>query len=99
MTLSEEEAASILLMRIPAETPATSNIIPVKKVDEKVVLKETKTFDLKTQLKDRFTLTSVGNRPRFEQLDRILRTNHLYTMAKKLRLKPVTTLENRLVRG
>jgi Zinc finger C-x8-C-x5-C-x3-H type (and similar) len=62
---------------------------------EKIIpRKETKTFNLKVLNKDKFSMTSVLNKQRFEQLDRLLRSNDLYTLATKTRPPPISTLSN-----
>jgi Zinc finger C-x8-C-x5-C-x3-H type (and similar) len=95
LELSEAEIADILFKRAckppaseynPDENPTeTEKIIPRK---------ETKTFDLKVLNKDKFSMTSVLNKQRFEQLDRLLRSNDLYTLATKTRPPPISTPSN-----
>ena len=53
-----------------------------------------KTFDLKVLNNDKFSMTSVLNKQRFEQLDRLLRANDLYTLAMKTRPPPISTPTN-----
>lgn len=89
MDLNDEELAAILAMRIPPVNTRNSQHLANQVTKDKTIIKtETKPFDLKTLLKDKFTMTSVGNKQRFEELDRILRSNGLYTMATKTRKIP-----------
>ena len=89
LNLTKEELAAILAMRIPPSdlgSPAQASALVTK---EKTITKtETKPFDLKQLVKDKFTMTSVLNKQRFEELDRILRSNGLYTMVTKTRTVP-----------
>jgi hypothetical protein len=62
---------------------------------EKIIpRKETKTFDPKVLNKDKFSMTLVLNKQRFEQLDRLLRSKDLYTLATKTRPPPISTPSN-----
>ena len=82
-------------MRIQPPTIGTPQPLIVQNTKEKTVSKtETKPFDLKMLLKDKFTMSSTLNKARFEQLDRILRSNGLYTLAMKTRSIPTSTAEN-----
>ena len=95
LELTAEERAIILAMRIPPATIGTPPPVKVLNTKEKIVSKtETKPFDLKMLLKDKFTMSSTLNKARFEQLDRILRSNGLYTLAMKTRSIPTSTAEN-----
>jgi hypothetical protein len=92
LELSEAEIADILIKR--ACKPAASEYVPDKNSTEteKIIpRKETKTFDLKVLNKDKFSMTSALNKQRFEQLDRLLRSNDLYTLATKTRPPPIST--------
>jgi hypothetical protein len=44
--------------------------------------------------KDKFSMASVLNKQRFEQLERILRSNDLYTLATQTRPFPTSTPSN-----
>ena len=93
--LTAAEILAILAMRIPPKTPIESAPPSHMSLRPKLITKiETKTFDLKTLVKDKFTMSSGLNKPRFEQLDRILRSNHLYTLATKTRQHPISTVSN-----
>ena len=95
LELTAEERAIILAMRIPPPTIGTPPLVKVPNTKEKTVVKtETKPFDLKMLLKDKFTMSSTLNKARFEQLDRILRSNGLYTLASKTRSSPCSTADN-----
>ena len=95
LELTAEERAIILAMRIPPPTIGTPPLVKVPNTKEKTVVKtETKPFDLKMLLKDKFTMSSTLNKARFEQLDRILRSNGLYTLATKTRSSPCSTADN-----
>ena len=59
-----------------------------------ITAKETINWDLSTLSKDKFTLSSTLNKPHFEQLDRILRSNDLYNMATNVRVRPRHTATN-----
>ena len=93
--LTAAEILAIMAMRIPPKTPIESGPPSHMSLRPKLFTKiETKTFDLKTLVKDKFTMSSGLNKPRFEQLDRILRSNHLYTLATKTRTHPISTVSN-----
>jgi hypothetical protein len=88
--LSDEELAAIMAMRIPPLDPCKLQSLSAQITKARTLLKtETKTFDLKTLVKDKFTLTSVNNKQRFEELNRILRSNGLYPLATKTRTIPI----------
>ena len=59
-----------------------------------ITARETRCFDLQKLEKEKFTLSSTLNKPRFEQLDRILKGNELYTMAIEERTRPRHTTSN-----
>jgi hypothetical protein len=95
LELSEAEIADILSRR--ACKPAASGCNPDKtstETEKIIPRKETKTFDLKVLNKDKFSMTSVLNKQRFEQLDRLLRSNDLHTLATKTRPPPISTPSN-----
>jgi hypothetical protein len=95
LELSEAEIADVLFRR--AGKPAASGYNPDKnsiEMEKIIPRKETKTFDLKVLNKDKFSMTSVLNKQRFEQLDRLLRSNDLYTLATKTRPPPISTPSN-----
>lgn len=95
LELSEDEIADILEKRLCKS--AASEYIADKSKDEKekvITRKETKPFDLKVLSKDKFSMTTVLNKQRFDQFDRLLRANDLYTMATKTRLPPIPTPSN-----
>ena len=95
LELTAEERAVILAMRIPPATIGTPSPVKVLNTKEKIVSKtETKPFDLKMLLKDKFTMSSTLNKARFEQLDRILRSYGLYTLATKTISIPCSTADN-----
>ena len=54
----------------------------------------TNVFDLKVLAKEKFTLTSTGNRARFNTLDMVLRTNGLASMVDRDRTIPLPTANN-----
>ena len=95
LELTEAEIADVLAKRACKPVASESNGDQGKAEKDKVIArKETKTFDLKVLNKDRFSMTSVLNKQRFEQLDRLLRSNDLYTMATKTRPPPISTPNN-----
>ena len=59
-----------------------------------LVLTTTTTWDMKTLQREKFTLTSTGNRARFNILDMILRTSGLATMVDRERTLPLPTPDN-----
>ena len=61
-----------------------------------LILATTSTWDMKTLQKEKFTLTSTGNRIRFNILDMILRTNGLATMVDRDRTMPLPTQDDPL---
>ena len=54
----------------------------------------TNVFDLKVLAREKFTLTSTGNRARFNTLDMVLRTNGLASMVDRDRTIPLPTANN-----
>ena len=89
LELSIDEYAAIVAMRIPPLTVPIQNHQALSIFKVILITKtETKPFDLKQLLKDHFTMTSVLNKQRFEDLDRMLRSNGLHTMAIKTRHLP-----------
>ena len=70
--------------------------IPKRDRKDKAISKiETRDFDLQTLVEDKFTLSSSLNKPRFEQLERILKSNGLYSLAINARARPVATVSNK----
>ena len=57
-------------------------------------LTATNVFDLKTLAKEKFTLTSTGNRIRFNTLDMVLRTNGLASLVERDRPLPIPLPNN-----
>ena len=60
------------LTAVTAFLPSTTTVTA-----KPITAKKTINWDLSTLSKDNFTLSSTLNKPRFEQLDRILRSNNL----------------------
>ena len=58
---------------------------PTQLVDKKP---ENNIYDLRRVQADKFTATIKKNKDRFDRLDRVLQNNGLYTMARKVRLRP-----------
>ena len=75
----------------PITTPAPKLQIPsfpsgsTQLVDKKP---KNNIYDLRRVKADKFTETTKKNKDRFDRLDRVLQNNGLYTMARKVRLRP-----------
>jgi Zinc finger C-x8-C-x5-C-x3-H type (and similar) len=95
LELSDEEIEVIMAKRAGLSEALLT--LPVSSLEDRratLPRKETKPFDLKTLDKDKFTMTTILNKQRFEKFDRLLRANDLYTMATGKRLPPVPSASN-----